>query len=91
MSMDESKIQAIQAALKEAGLVGKLNFSAPRPQGNTFGCQTVTVFPCDAWSVNQGQFLTSLACLPSYHRSEYSGNTHLQTPSMVWEITLLCH
>jgi hypothetical protein len=69
------------------GMVGKLNLSAPCPQGSMLGCHAIAVLPCGAWSDDQGQFLTSLICLPSYHRSEDSGNRPLQNASIVLEIT----
>ena len=71
------------------GMVEKLNLSAPCPQGSTFGCHAVMVLPCGAWSDDQGQFLTSLICLPSYHRSDDSGNRPLQAASIVLETTPL--
>lgn len=71
----------------EGVMVGKLNLSAPCPQGSTFGCHTEMVLPCGAWSDDQGQFLTSLICLPSYHRSKDSGNRLPQTSPTALEIT----
>ena len=49
----------------EGVMVGKLNFSAPCPQGSSFGRHTVRLLLCGAWSDYQGQFLTSLICLLS--------------------------
>ena len=71
------------------GMVRKLNLSAPCPQGSMLGCHAIAVLPCGAWLNDQGQFLTSLVCLPSYHRSDDSGNRPLQTASIVLEITPL--